>query len=85
MASKSGGQKTLFKYEIQTAANPYDSKTPFRSDDSAARQALWESKFYSDWKESYNGVLEPTKFRGEENIVCYTQIAGQKNNRHCIF
>ena len=63
VASKGGGQKTLFKYEAPTATNPYDNTTPFRSDDSAARQALWESKFYSDWKESYNGVLEPTKFR----------------------
>lgn len=86
VASKGGGQKTLFKYEIQATANPYDNTTPFRSDDSAARQALWESKFYSDWKESYNGVLEPTKFRGEENIVrAILEIAGQKNNRNTAY
>ena len=32
------------------------------------KKAIWESDFYSDWKESYNGVLEPTNFRGEENL-----------------
>ena len=42
-------------------------------------KAIWESGFYSDWKESYNGVLEPTNFRGEENFVrAMLEIAGKK-------
>ena len=86
VASPKGGQKTLFRYEVESASNPYDSSTPFRSNDNAARQALWESNFYADWKESYNGVMEPTKFRGEENLVrSILEIAGQKNKRNTAY
>ena len=86
VASPKGGQKTLFRYEVESASNPYDSSTPFRSNDNAARQALWESNFYADWKESYNGVMEPTKFRGEENLVrSILEIAGQKNKQNTAY
>ena len=52
---------------------------PFISKDASARKAIWESDFYSEWKESYNGVLEPTNFRGEENFVrTILEIAGKK-------
>ena len=53
---------------------------PFVSEDAATRKAIWESDFYSEWKESYNGVLEPTNFRGEENFVrAMLEIAGKKS------
>jgi hypothetical protein len=86
VASKNGGQKTLFRYNSEGATNPYDATTPFRSKDSSARQAIWESEFYSDWKESYNGVLEPTKFRGEETLVrAILEVAGKKNSQNTAY
>ncbi|MDA7757583.1 GldG family protein [Opitutales bacterium] len=86
VASKSGGQKTLFRYNSEGPTNPYDTGTPFRSKDSAARQAIWESEFYSDWKESYNGVLEPTKFRGEETLVrAILEVAGKRNVQNTAY
>jgi len=86
IASPNGGQKTIFRYDPEVASNPYDDSTPFRSRDSAARQALLETDFYSDWKESFNGVLEPTKFRGEENFIrAMLALAGRKNSRNTAF
>lgn len=86
IASKNGGQKTLFRYNFDSAPNPYDNETPFQSEDAAARKAIWESGFYSDWKESYNGVLEPTNFRGEENFVrAMLEIAGKKSSRNTAY
>ena len=86
IASKNGGQKTIFRYEATVGSNPYDNSVPFKSRDSAARQALWESDFYTDWKESYNGILEPTRFRGEENFVrVMLEIAGQKSGRNTAY
>ena len=56
VASKEGGQKTLFRYDFDNPTNPYDNSATFVSEDAAARKAIWESDFYSEWKESYNGV-----------------------------
>ena len=86
VASQNGGKKNLFRYNAEGKTNPYDNSTPFRSEDSIARQAIWESEFYEGWKESYNGVLEPTKFRGEETLVrAMLEIAGKKNIQNTAY
>ena len=86
VASKKGGQKTLFRYDFHNSSNPYDNSTTFISKDASARKAIWESNFYSEWKESYNGVLEPTNFRGEENFVrTILEIAGKKSSRNTAY
>ena len=86
VASKEGGQKTLFRYDFDNPTNPYDNSATFVSEDAAARKAIWESDFYSEWKESYNGVLEPTNFRGEENFVrAMLEIAGKKSARNTAY
>ena len=77
VASKKG--QNTFRYDFHNSSNPYDNSATFISRDASARKAIWESDFYSEWKESYNGVLEPTNFRGEENFVrTILEIAGKK-------
>ena len=86
VASKEGGQKTLFRYNSENSSNPYDNSKSFVSEDASARKAIWESGFYTNWKESYNGVLEPTNFRGEESIVrSILQIAGKKSANNTAY
>ena len=54
---------------MPVGTNPYDNSKAFSSEDALSRQAIFESGFYTNWKESFNGVLEPTEFRGEETLV----------------
>jgi len=69
IASASKGKEVLVRYREPDEINPYDNTRVFRSTDSLAREAIWESNFYSNWVESANGVLEPTEFRGEAELV----------------
>ena len=85
VASKKGGQKTLFRYDFHNSSNPYDNSTTFISKDASARKAIWESDFYSEWKESYNGVLEPTNFRGRKFVRTILEIAGEKSSRNTAY
>jgi len=62
-------KKTLFKYQRKESTNPYDLSQSFQSSDANARQLVWESGFYSDWKETGQGVLEPKVFRGEQVVI----------------
>lgn len=69
VATPKGGKKTIFRYDEFDGTNPYDLSQSFRSRDAQARQAIFESGFYAEWKESGRGLLEPTKFRGEATIM----------------
>ena len=69
VATRKLGKKIIFHYEDTEESNPYDLSSEFRSRDAKARQAIWESGFYLDWKEGLNSVLEPHFFRGEEKIL----------------
>jgi len=69
IASATKGKEVLVRYREPEEISPYDNNRVFRSIDSLAREAIWESKFYSNWVESTNGVLEPTEFRGEAKLV----------------
>lgn len=69
IASSSKGKEVLVRYREPEGISPYDNNRVFRSTDSLAREAIWESNFYSNWVESANGVLEPTEFRGEARLV----------------
>ena len=69
VASPEIGKKVIFRYKQNSTSNPYDTESVFRSSDSLAREALWESEFYTDWKEAPGGILEPTLFRGEAVIT----------------
>ena len=57
--SKSGNQKTIFKFEDKKSVNPYDLSQNFKSRDALARQAIWQSELYEEWVETGKGVLEP--------------------------
>ena len=86
VASPNKGKKTVFRYETNLQSNPYDNSTQFRSEDSLAREAIWESGFYADWQESYNGVLEPKQFRGEETLVrAMLEVAGTKSIKNTAY
>ena len=67
--SPNRGQKVIFRYQSKESTNPYDLSQSFQSSDANARQLIWESGFYSDWKETGQGVLEPKVFRGEQVII----------------
>ena len=69
VASPEVGKRIIFRYKQDSASNPYDTGSVFRSTDSLAREALWESEFYTDWKEAPGGILEPALFRGEAVIT----------------
>jgi len=68
-ASPENGKQIIFRYKEEKGTNPYDTQQVFRSTESLARQAIWESGFYSDWKELKNGIQEPGKFKGEETLL----------------
>ena len=69
VASPESGKRIIFRYKETGEINPYDTGQAFRSEESIARQSIWEAGFYSDWKELGNGRLEPDSFRGEETVV----------------
>ena len=78
IASPRGDKKVVFRHEDLEGVNPYDPTDTFRSEDSLARESLWESGFYGEWAESTNGVLEPKVFRGEEVITrAILEVAGK--------
>ena len=82
----SGQKKVLFRYNDLEGTNNYDSSKTFRSKDSLARDSIWESGFYYNWRESSNSVLEPTEFRGEEIILqSIIEIAGEPDNRNVAY
>ena len=62
VASPRGDKKVVFRHEDLEGVNPYDPTDTFRSEDSLARESLWESGFYGEWAESTNGILEPKVF-----------------------
>ena len=69
VASKKGGQKTLFDI-IFIIPRTHTTILNFCFEVMPPQEKLFGNPgFYTNWKESYNGVLEPTNFRGEESIV----------------
>ena len=86
VASPEGGKRVIFRYKETGETNPYDSGQAFRSEESIARQSIWEAGFYSDWKELGNGRLEPSSFRGEETIVSnLLQLANSTEKRKVAY
>ena len=86
IASPNGRKKTIFRYQKESGTNPYDMSQIFTSEDSLARQAIWESGFYEDWKEMGNGVMEPSFFRGEQVLMkSILEVAGEKDVRHVAY
>ena len=79
VASPRGDKKIIFRHEDLDGVNPYDPSDSFRSEDSLARESLWESGLYGEWTETTNAVLEPKVFRGEEVIT--RAILKQENPR----
>ena len=84
--SPRGTQKTIFRFEDKQSANPYDLTQTFKSRDSHARQAIWQSELYEDWTETGRGVLEPTFFRGEQVLVeAILEVAGPKEEKKVVY
>ena len=78
--------RTIFAYKQEIGTNPYDNSNPFRSVEALARQAIWEAGFYAEWKEGNNGLLEPTKFRGEEVITkVILELADRSKNKKVAY
>ena len=85
-STPSGVKKILFQYESQKDLNNIQKEGIYRSENSLAREAVWESGFYENWKESINAVLEPTQFKGEELLVkSIVEIASPKPQRHVVY
>jgi len=59
----------LFRFDDQPATDTSDPKEAFRSRESKARDAVFDSGLYDEWAENNRNVPEPTKFRGEEVIL----------------
>jgi len=86
VATPKGGKKTIFRYDEFDGTNPYDLSQSFRSRDAQARQAIFESGFYAEWKESGRGLLEPTKFRGEATIMkSILELASKPDQRRVAY
>ena len=84
--SPRGTQKTIFRFEDKQSANPYDLTQTFKSRDSHARQAIWQSELYEDWTETGRGVLEPNFFRGEQVLVeAILEVAGPKEEKKVVY
>lgn len=84
--SKSGNQKTIFKFEDKKSVNPYDLSQNFKSRDALARQAIWQSELYEEWVETGKGVLEPKFFRGEKVFLeGILEIAGPREERKVVY
>lgn len=86
VASPRGDKKIIFRHEEEEGANPYDPTAVFRSEDSLARESLYESGFYGEWSESTNGILEPKVFRGEEVLTrAILEVAGKPQVRRVAY
>ena len=84
--SSNGFKKTIFRFDDKDSTNPYDLSKSFQSRDSRARQAIWQSGFYEDWKESGQGVLEPKFFRGEQVIIeSILDVVGPKDTKNVVY
>jgi hypothetical protein len=84
--SQTGNKQIIFKYEDIEGVNVLDRNNIFRSKDSLARENIWESGFYGNWKESTLGVMEPTEFRGEEVILrSILAVASAGNKRKVAY
>ncbi len=86
ITTPSGTKKVIYKFKDLDGTNVLDSNNIFRSKDSIARENIWESGFYEDWKETNNGILEPSKFRGElvvlNGILETASIKDKKNTAY---
>ena len=77
-----GSKKIIFKYKDIDSTNILDTSNIFRSKDSLAREMIWESGFYKNWKETNKGVLEPSEFLGEQIIInSILEVASKKDKR----
>jgi hypothetical protein len=84
--SPNRGQKIIFRYQSKESTNPYDLSQSFQSSDANARQLIWESGFYSDWKETGQGILEPKVFRGEQVIIeSILALVGPKKEKNVAY
>lgn len=82
----SGNKKVIFRYNELEGTNNFNNNRAFRSKDSLARDLVWESGFYKNWRESSRSVLEPTEFRGEEIILqSIIEVAGEPDNRNVAY
>ena len=59
----------LFRFDDQPATDTSDPREAFRSRESKARDAVFDSGLYDEWAENNRNVPEPTKFGGEEVIL----------------
>ncbi len=79
-------KKIVFRHEDLDGVNPYDPNDSFRSEDSLARESLWESGLYGEWTETTNAVLEPKVFRGEEVITrAILEVAGKPQTKRVAY
>lgn len=86
VASPRGDKKIVFRYEDLEGVNPYDPNDSFRSEDSLARESLFQSGFYGEWTETTNGILEPKVFRGEEVLTrAILEVAGKPQVRRMAY
>ena len=86
VTSSKGIKRVLFKYDSQKDFNNIDPGNTYRSENSLAREAVWESGIYENWKESVNAVLVPTQFRGEELLTkSIIEIAAPRQKRHVVY
>ena len=86
VTSENGEKKILFKYNSQVDLNSVVPGSTYRSENSLAREAVWESGLYEDWKESVNAILEPTQFKGEELLTkSIIEIATPRHKRHVVY
>ena len=69
VSTPNGIKKVLFQYELQKDLDSIQTDEIYRSENSLAREAVWEYGLYDNWKESTNAVLVPTQFKGEELLV----------------
>ena len=84
--SPTGSKKVIFKYKDIDGTNVLDSSNIFRSKDSLAREKIWESGFYKNWKETNNGILEPSEFLGEQILInSILEVASKKEKRNTAY
>ena len=86
VSSPNGNKRVIFSYKPTEGSNEYNSNKVYRSENSLAREAVWESGFYDEWKESVNGILEPTIFKGEELLLkSIIEVANPKPERNVAY
>ncbi|MAL85032.1 MAG: hypothetical protein CMI23_01560 [Opitutae bacterium] len=79
-------KKILFSYNDSDDENILSVNSNYRSNNSLIREKVWESGFYSNWKESINGIFEPTQFNGESLILnSILEIAASKNEKNTVY